>query len=97
MIDGNDGMASSSSVVIVNVALFVDLILVVAVVWMAEGLAFGWELSRLPISMAGRDLGTLDELDLQIKPMFTVEDAAHPALSTLLQQVCYAEVGSPLS
>jgi hypothetical protein len=53
MIDGNDGMASSSSVVIVNVALFVDLILVVAVVWMAEGLAFGWEPSRLPMSMAG--------------------------------------------
>ena len=64
---------------------------------MAEGLAFGWEPSRLPISMVGRDLGILDELGMQSKPMFIVEDAAHPALSTLLQQVCYAEVGSPLS
>jgi hypothetical protein len=29
--------------------------------------------------------------------MFIVNDAAHPALSTLLQQVCYAGMGSPLS
>jgi hypothetical protein len=41
---------------------------------------------------SGTELGTLDELDLQIKPMFIVNDAAHPA--TLLQQVCYAGMGS---
>ena len=43
--------------------------------------------------MVGRELGTLDELDLQIKSIVIVEDAAHPASSTLLQQVCYAGMG----